>query len=452
MTRIARSARSLLQRSALERNLLCAVLLVTTFALGGCGGGDSEDDERGLSRREVLGKRLFFDASLSTPPGQSCASCHDPEKAFSGDNGSTSGVALGADGRSLGLRNTPTAMYARFVPEFAMVDEGEGPIPVGGQFLDGRAASLEEQAGQPFFNPVEMNVASPAILVARVAQAEYASLFREEWGSGVFDSTAATMEAIKASIAAFERTERFAPFSSKYDHAVAGSARFSDEEKRGLDLFLDPEKGNCAACHVADPESKNLADSLFTDFTYDNLGVPRNMRIPANGDLRFFDLGLCGPDRTPPDGDETLCGAFKVPTLRNVDRRVAFMHNGFFTSLRDVVAFYVTRDTDPARWYPGGAPFDDLPAAYHGNVNRTEVPYDRKPGEAPRLDDGEIDAVVAFLRTLTDGYGESLARYAEPEKRKAAAERRATTGRRSPATAAESASAVASRSTPGGRR
>lgn len=397
------------------------VMAVFAGTLAACGGGEPEPappDEVGLTRLEVLGKRLFFDASLSVPPGQSCASCHDPALAFSGNNGTTAGVALGADGRSLGLRNTPTAMYARFAPAFGMEDTDGGSIPVGGQFLDGRAASLEIQAAQPFFAPDEMNNPSAAALTTKVAVASYAELFREEWGALVFENPDATMKAIAASIAAFERTERFAPFSSKFDHVGAGLAQYSALEQRGLDLFLDPEKGNCAACHVANPASRNPADSLFTDYTYDNLGVPRNARIPANADPAFFDLGLCGPRRSAPGGDETLCGAFKVPTLRNVGKRVALMHNGYFTRLRDAVAFYATRDTDPARWYPGGVPFDDLPPGYHANVNRSEAPYDRNPGDAPRLDDAEIDAIVAFLGTLTDGYGAPLAAQAKSPARR----------------------------------
>jgi cytochrome c peroxidase len=434
-------------RDALSRcfDRRCRILALGALVAGlaACGGGDDvepDPDEAGLSRREVLGKRLFFDTSLSTPPGQSCASCHDPDRAFSGNNGSSTGVALGADGRSLGMRNTPTAMYARFAPAFGMVDEGDGPIPVGGQFLDGRAVSLEDQAGQPFFAADEMNVASPAVLAARVAGTSYAELFRQEWGAGIFDDPAVALEAIKASIASFERTERFAPFSSKFDHVAAGNATFSAEEKRGLDLFMDAEKGNCAACHIADPVSRNPAASLFTDFTYDNLGVPRNSRIPANTDPAFFDLGLCGPKRDAPDGDQALCGAFKVPTLRNVARRQALMHNGYFTDLRDAVAFYATRDTDPALWYPNGVPFDDLPAEFAGNVNRTEPPYDRQLGEAPRLDDAEIDAIVAFLRTLTDGFGRPLAANATSARPVASPARRTTVGgpRRQAAGAASS--------------
>jgi cytochrome c peroxidase len=389
---------------------LLVVAVASTFIAGCHGAGNPPpDDDAGLTRREVIGKRLFFDTSLSEPAGQSCSTCHDPAHAFSGNNGSAAGVPLGADGRSLGIRNTPSVMYARFSPAFARVDSGEGPAPVGGQFVDGRAASLEEQAAVPLFDADEMNNASPRALVAKVAAARYAGLMRAEWGASVFDDPNTAMTAMQASIAAFERTERFAPFSSKYDHVIAGDARFTADEARGLDVFMDPEKGNCAACHAADPRSSNPKDSLFTDFSYDNLGVPRNPRIPANRDPAFFDLGLCGPKRTAPDGDTSVCGAFKVPTLRNVARRQAYMHNGYFTGLRDVVAFYATRDTDPSRWYADGVPFDDLPPQWRANVNVDEVPYDRKPGESPRLSDADVDAIVAFLYTLDDGYGASLA-------------------------------------------
>jgi cytochrome c peroxidase len=148
---------------------------------------------------------------------------------------------------------------------------------------------------------------------------------------------------------------------------------------------------------------------LFTDFSYDNLGVPRNTRIAATQDAAYFDLGLCGPDRTDLADRMGLCGAFKVPTLRNVATRKVFFHNGAFTNLTDVVRFYVTRDTNPERWYPVNADgtvdkFNDLPAAMRGNVNTAEVPYNRRPGMAPALNEAEIADLVQFLGTLTDGY------------------------------------------------
>jgi cytochrome c peroxidase len=366
-------------------------------------------DEQDLSALALIGERMFFDASLSEPAGQSCASCHDPAHGFAGNGGSDAGVPLGADRRHLGLRNTPGIMYARFAPSFAMVAGDAGPTPTGGQFLDGRAGSLEEQADGPLFDPGEMANRSPAQLLAKLARAPYAALLQAQFGDDIFGDPRRTLAAIRAALAAFERSERFAPFSSKYDHVIAGDARFTPLEARSLDLFMAKDRGNCAACHATDPRSPDPAASLFTDFTYDTLGVPRNPRIPANADPAFHDLGLCGPRRAPPAADRALCGAFKVPTLRNVARRQAYMHNGVFTRLRDVVAFYATRDTDPRRWHADGTAYDDLPADLRGNVNRDEVPYDRKRGQAPRLDEADIDAIVAFLGTLSDGYGAPLA-------------------------------------------
>ena len=177
---------------------------------------------------------------------------------------------------------------------------------------------------------------------------------------------------------------------------------------RGLALFNDPAKGNCAACHPSARAADGSAP-LFTDFSYDNLGVPRNTRIPATQDSTYFDLGLCGPDRTDLAARTDLCGAFKVPTLRNVATRKAFFHNGAFGNLTDVVRFYVTRDTNPDRWYPLNADgtvdkFNDLPPAMRSNVNTAEAPYNRQPGMAPALNETEIADLVQFLGTLTDGY------------------------------------------------
>ena len=165
-------------------------------------------------------------------------------------------------------------------------------------------------------------------------------------------------------------------------------------------------KGNCAACH---PSGKAADGSfpLFTDFSYDNLGVPRNSAIAANADPDHFDLGLCARAELAARSD--LCGAFKVPTLRNVALRKTYFHNGRYTTLKDAVTFYVQRDTHPEKWYPLNPDgsvnkFDDLPAAYRANVNTTEAPYNRRPGDAPALTDAEVDEVVAFLKALSDGY------------------------------------------------
>ena len=369
-----------------------------------------------------LGKRIFEDPRLSASGAQSCASCHENDRAFSGNNHPADPlfpVSIGAFPDLVGTRNTPSAMYMAFSPSFTFIeDEGEY-IPLGGQFRDGRAATLFEQAKGPFLNSSEMAMPSKAAVVSQIQRGPYEALFRSVFGRDAFRDVDKAFDNMAKAIEAFERTRDFAPFSSKFDNVLRGTARFSAQEERGFKLFKDPEKGNCLACHSGDPDSRDPKDWLFTDFSYDNLGVPRNPEIPANSDPEFFDLGICDhPDilsKVPAaagDAEElmaSLCGAFKVPTLRNVVETAPYFHNGRFDTLDQVVLFYVTRDTNPESWYPKGADgtlhkFDDLPPEYVDNVNTGEAPYDRQPGEQPRLDQQEIRDVVAFLRTLSDGY------------------------------------------------
>ena len=368
---------------------------------------------------EKLGEKLFFDKTLSEPQGVACASCHDPARAFSGMNGSPiAGVAKGAAPGSFGVRKPPGLTYAAFTPPFAFIDKEDETTgrmektPAGGQFRDGRAADFEEQAAGPLLNPVEMNSPSKAAVVERVKYGPYAPLVREVFGADVFDDQSKAFDRLTQAIAAYERTAVFRPFSSRFDDVLRGKAQFTPQEAKGFELFKDKKKGNCLACHDGKEDSKEPSDWLFTDFTYDSLGAPRNRSIPANGDPKNFDLGLCkreGLAAVAPKGFdvESVCGAFKVPSLRNVALTAPYLHNGSLKSLRDAVAFYATRDTNPERWYPKGAKgkvekFDDLPAKYRPNVNVKEVPYDRKPGQKPRLSDEEIDAIAAFLETLTD--------------------------------------------------
>ncbi len=391
-------------------------LLTFCFSLlAGCGGGGGSSTpavsilavgETGLSPTELLGKKIFFDTNLSEPRGMSCASCHSAGNAFAGNNGSQVGVPFGATG-VMGLRNTPSAMYTMYSPNFSVTADG----PVGGQFLDGRAASLSDQAKAPFLSAAEMNNSSAQAVITKIASSNYAELFKSIYGATALANSSTAFENVAASLAAFQSTTRFTPFTSKYDDVLSGKAAFTLDEQRGMALFMSPTKGNCVACHVASPSSSDSKDSLFTDFSYDNLGVPRNMGIPANAVSSFFDLGLCGPKRSDFGAggaaqDLTLCGAFKVPTLRNTAKKQAWMHNGYFKNLRDVVSFYATRDTNPTRWYSavGGVlnKYDDLPVAYKANVNTTEVPYNRSLGDAPALTELEVDLVVTFLQTLND--------------------------------------------------
>ncbi len=375
------------------------------------------DPEAGLSAKQLLGKRLFEDTSLSEPQGQSCASCHAPEHAYQGNNGSRiAAVALGSRPETFGMRNTPTIMYMAYSPPFGFYKEDDGGTEAlkakGGQFWDGRAATLAEQARGPLLNPLEMNNPSIEAVAAKIAASPYAGLAREVYGPDFFAEPGIAMNKLSEAIAAFETTPRFAPFASKFDDFLRGTAKLTGQEMEGFALFKEKDKGNCIACHAGKAGSREPADWLFTDFSYDAFGAPRSRSIPANAASEYFDLGLCkqpGLEAKLPKGVElsTLCGAFKVPTLRNIAVTGPYFHNGVFASLRDAVKFYATRDTAPQEWYPKrpngkAAKFDDLPPAYQANVNTSEVPYDRKSGEQPRLNEREVDSLVAFLKTLTD--------------------------------------------------
>ena len=333
----------------------------------------------------ALGGEIFQDTNLSSPAGQSCASCHEVERGFSDpddDVPTSEGVIPGR----MGVRNTPMAAYASFIPPLTWDPAEE--LYVGGLFLDGRAETLEAQAALPFLNPLEMNNPSRDAVVAQLRRAPYRGRFERVFGREVLAEVDGAYEAMTLAIAAFERTPAFAPFSSKYDAFLAGRARLTRRERRGLALFEDPAKGNCAACHPTTASEDGLPP-MFTDFTYDNIGVPRNL------DNAFYSL----PPELNPEGagfidrglgktvdDPAEDGKFRVSSLRNVALTAPYAHNGFFADLRSVVQFYNTRDI--ADW---GAP--EVPET----VNHDEL------GNLG-LNDAEVDAIVAFLETLSDGY------------------------------------------------
>jgi cytochrome c peroxidase len=354
-------------------------------------------------RRAALGRKIFFDARLSEPAGTSCASCHDPARGFAGNNGSTNGVARGSRPSHFARRNTPSVLYMRFVRKFHLHWEEDAPLvdAYGGFFWDGRVDSLVALAKEPLFNPDEMNATSPALVAQKIGAGEYADDFRAEFAGA--DNPDAVVGALGEAIDAFLRGPEMSPFSSKYDDYVRGRAQLTPIEGRGLALFKDSAKGGCSACHKLNDRSPDPAASLFTDYGFDGVAPPRNRAVPATSDPKYYDLGLC--ERAGAEykaKTEEFCGRFRTPSLRNVAVRPAFMHNGAFSKLRDVVAFYATRDTDPKRWYKSGVLFDDLPKEYRQNVNVDKAPYNRREGEKPALDDAEIDAIVAFLETLTD--------------------------------------------------
>jgi cytochrome c peroxidase len=361
-----------------------------------------------LSPLEQLGKQIFFDKNLSSPAGQSCASCHAPEVGFTGPDSNTNlqtAVYQGAAPGRFGNRKPPSAAYASFSPkrEYNAKDE----TWVGGQFWDGRADDLVEQAKGPFLNPLEMNNASAADVVDKVKHATYRGLFAKVYGPKALTESGdeEAFDLIARAIAAYEASREVNAFSSKYDAFLAGQAKLTAAEQRGLNLFAN--KAGCTACH---PHQKGDDGSppLFTDFSYDNVGTPRNPGNPfyrasssVNADgAKYRDTGLGSVLK-----DDTQLGKVKVPTLRNVAKRPhpqfvkAYLHNGVFKSLKDVVAFYNRRDKNPEQF---GAP-DVIE-----NINREEL---GKLG----LTDAEENDIVAFLETLSDGYVANRPSQSEPE-------------------------------------
>jgi cytochrome c peroxidase len=354
-----------------------------------------------IASREALGEALFFDTALSKNRTQACASCHAPDAAFTDPREGAAGMAVsvGDDGRSLGDRNAPSAGYARFSPAF-----GKSKKPGlyrGGQFHDGRAASLEEQAAGPPLNPAEMGMGSKAEVVARLKEnPAYVAAFRRLFGPAVFRSDARAFDAMTKAIAAFERTEAFAPFDSKYDRYLKGEERLTDQEELGRVLFFSKQFTNCALCHQLNAQG-GTAGETFTNYEFHNIGVPANPDLAAASAVTAPDLGLA---RNPKVKDKAAqAGRFKVPSLRNVAVTGPYMHNGVFKDLRTVILFYNTfntanpaRKVDPESGAPFGAP--EVP----GTLSLKELET------GPALDDRRIDALVAFLETLTDRRHEPL--------------------------------------------
>lgn len=376
-----------------------AVLLLAA-SVAACGGAA---DTAAPTTAAKLGEQIFNDPSLSASGKLACAGCHINAQGFA----SNEVVHQGGKGLDQpGTRNVPSLTYIDLTPPFFFDKEG---TPIGGFNRDGRAASLIEQARRPFLSPVEMANETPAALVARLKAAPYAAEFKALFGATIFEQGSDAMDRALFALASYQREDAdFHPYSSKFDLFLAGKAQLTAPEVRGLALFNNPQKGNCAACHISTRGSDGSAP-LFTDFTYDNIGVPRNTRIPANQNAQYFDLGLCGPERSDLNNRSDLCGAFKVPSLRNVEKTAPYFHNGQFATLEDTLRFYVRRDTNPEEWYPKKADgridkFNDVPDAFKANVNKTEVPYTKQVGEEPNLSEAEIIDVVAFLKTLTDGY------------------------------------------------
>jgi cytochrome c peroxidase len=427
------------------------LVLASITALSACGGASSvtptpaTSDVPTLSAAAQLGEKIFKDTALSVSGQQSCATCHVVAYAFAADpthDGPDHGSPVpfgGADMAQPGFRNAPSLMYASFAPAFYFDSDGN---PKGGFFRDGRAATLADQAIDPFTSVFEMANADAAAVIAKLKTRPYLSDFTALYGSDVLGDPQTALQRMGQALAAYQTEDAdFHPFSSKYDYWQKGQVTLSSQELNGLALFNNPAKGNCAACHPSS-SGDGVTPPLFTDFSFDNLGVPRNAHIAANnpgiapqytpingidGVQTYYDLGICGPLRSNPGRNLSgICGQFKVPTLRNIALTAPYFHNGQFASLEDAIGFYVRRDTHPEQFYPAAADggvtkFDDLPspyggqfvvninapgsdAGYVGNVNTLEIPYNRLMGDQAALSAGEINLLIVFLCTLTDGY------------------------------------------------
>ena len=389
-----------------------------------------------LSPIEELGRVLFFDTNLSTPPGQSCAACHGPRAGFTGPDPAINiagAVYEGAVHNRFGDRKPPTVAYADSPPLYFDETEQEW---IGGSFWDGRATGwtlgdpLAEQAMGPFLNHLEQNMPFDKQVVRRVARSDYARLFEEVWGQGSLNDNehvALAYERIGRSIAAYERSSHVTAFTSRFDlywrtSIAAGNDAEDVGTAEGDKAILDPaniltdqefagllEFGEyCSRCHVSTAPGPGGTPPLFTDFSYENIGVPPNPENPFYVMARhwnpaganFVDRGLGGflmKAGFPSEVYEAQVGKQKVPTVRNVDKRPslgfvkAFMHNGSLKSLEDVVHFYNTRDVATENWPRPEVPF---------NLNQ-ELFEGHRIGNFLLSQEAEA-AIVAFLKTLTD--------------------------------------------------
>ena len=369
-----------------------------------------------LNAKAELGRKIYFDMNMSEPAGmQSCASCHLPQMGFVGmgdvpggtnTRGFRAGIGEGAVAGAFGGRKPPSAAYATFAPAFtfdAINDEF-----TGGLFWDGRATGAVtgvpagDQAIGPFLNPVEQNHPSQAAVLTKLMNDnKYVQMWSKAWGSSLKmdtpDEIAANYKKIGLAIAEYEASAEVNQFTSKFDAVQRGQAQFTQLEQQGMNLFVQAE---CDNCHTMNPVGTTPA--LFTDFSFENIGLPQNtefLSLSRRNPAASLDGGLGA--RLAASGNPAWValaadnmGAFKTPTLRNVAKGEAnkrFMHNGVLKSLKEVVHFYNTRDTDP-RW---AAP--EFPATMNT----------RRVGDL-RLTNAQEDAIVAFMRTLSDGWQPGL--------------------------------------------
>lgn len=395
--------------------------------LMGCG-SSSSSDAPDLSTKVLLGKQLYSDKNLSLERTQSCATCHNPDQGFIDDrindasrHGIASAGSLGDDQVSIGDRNAPSAGYAAFSREFELgsrarvesqktsgIADYEGYLK--GQFWDGRAATLAEQAGGPPLNPGEMNMPSKASVVERIKEnSHYIKAFEELYSINIFDNVDDAYAAMTTAIEAFEETELFYPFDSKFDRSLTGEFTYEplSKAKTGKTRFFSSDL-TCASCHQLRP--LNDKGEVFTSFEYHNIGVPVNTALRAINGVTDLDEGLLNNPAV--NGDLAQKGKFKVPTLRNVAVTAPYMHNGIFNDLETVIHFY-QHAKEKALNIKTGAPIElvhnpETNSPWGDAEINENIEHDLLGGNDVNLDEGEVDAMVCFLMSLTDKRYEHL--------------------------------------------
>jgi cytochrome c peroxidase len=395
-----------------------------------------------LSAMAQLGKAIFYDQTLSASGKMSCSTCHNPTNSYAPANDLPAQFG-GPDLKSQGVRAVPSLMYLQSQPNFYIgpdpAGDNDNPVPLpqliaasktharatktaqstaqsaanivpeGGLFWDGRVNTLQGQAYGPLLSPYEMDGGNVQTVVAKLQAAPYAHYFTDLFGPYVFQNQDQALAEALFAVARYQVEEQsFHPYSSKYDAWLEGKARLTQEEMRGYILFNDVDKGDCAACHLSQPTPDGLPP-LFTDHQYEALGAPRNPKIAVNDNASYYDLGICGPYRDDLKNQTQYCGMFLTPTLRNSATRQVFFHNGVFTTLQQVLDFYNFRDVQPGKVYPMAADgtvekFNDLPKSDLANIDNTDPPLDRTLGQKAALSKADEKAIIAFIKTLNDGY------------------------------------------------
>jgi cytochrome c peroxidase len=396
-----------------------------------------------LSAMAQLGKQIFFDTSLSSSGRVACATCHSPAHSY-GPPGDLPVAYGGPAVASPGVRAVPSLMYLQNQPNFSIGVEPAGdsdapPVPLpqlaakaqtaprvtktaqdtaqsaanvvpkGGLFWDGRANTLQIQTMGPLLSPFEMDGGSIQRVAAKLQAAPYAGTFTQLFGPAIFNAKGLLVDEAMFAVVRYEIEDpSFHPYTSKYDAWLQGHARLSGAEMRGYVLYNDPAKGDCGACHLDQPTADGQPP-IFTDHEFEALGVPRNDSLTINKNPAYYDLGLCGPYRTDLSSQTQFCGMFLTPTLRNAATRKVFFHNGVYHNLQQVVDFYDFSVAQPQKIYPRGPDgqvllFNDLPKKYWANIDRTDPPFDRQIGQTPVLNHSEEQDLIAFLKTLNDGY------------------------------------------------